>query len=306
VNDSTSSASGSQPNLPVWTVGSCLDWTQQYMEHHDDDKPRLSAQWLLSAATGLSRIELYMQYDKPMTDQEKTSLREFIQRRLNKEPLQYISGRTAFRYIELKIVPGVFIPRPETETLVDLVLKEQAQRVLEVGCGSGAISLALLHEQAELLVWATDIDSLAVSLTEENYTNLGLAEGSGAEGQKRLVVIQDDLASSLLQDPDMLASFDVLVSNPPYIPSPDLDSLPSEVKEFEPLAALDGGPDGLDFYRRLLDQAVQLLKPGGCLAVELHETRLGQAAELASAAGFSSVDIYPDLNQRERFLTATL
>ncbi|MCL2631806.1 MAG: peptide chain release factor N(5)-glutamine methyltransferase [Coriobacteriia bacterium] len=287
-------------NENSWTIRTCLEWTEQRLRQNQEENPRLSAQWLLAHATGLERIELYMNFDQPLTDDQRVVLREAITRRLQHEPLQYIVGHAAFRYLQMMVRPGVLIPRVETELLVDLAKASSPKRVLDVGTGTGAIALALLHELPECFVVATDISEDAIRLAMENAERLGVAVLS------RLEVIQDDLATSLLDRADMPGSFDVVVSNPPYIPSVELESLPDEVKRYEPRSALDGGVDGLDLFKRLLDQATQLLKPGGKLLVELHENRVSEAAQLAKAAGYKSVSTHTDLAGRARFLFAEL
>jgi release factor glutamine methyltransferase len=270
----------------------------------------------MSAATGLQRIELYTHYDQPLSDIERASLREGIKRRVAGEPLQYILGKAPFRHLELKVIPGVLIPRPETEVLVDVVLDAvtgepsatqtthpapalRAPRILDIGTGTGAIALSLLSELPGCTVVASDIDPAAVGLA---LANAQLLELDNAE---RLHIILDDLASSLIADPAYHASFDVVASNPPYIPTALLTELPSEVAQYESNRALDGGEDGLDVYRRILEQAAVLLKPSGLLAVELHEDRLAQASELARQAGFTDVHIHRDLTGRDRILTAS-
>lgn len=318
------------------TIRNCLEWTEKHLTKQGEEHPRLAAQWLLTAATGLTRLQLYLEYDRPLSVDERKTLRLGIRRRLRGEPLQYITGRAPFRHLELAVRPGVLIPRPETETLVDLVLAFAPQRVLDVGTGSGAIALSLLHELPGVSVWATDISAEALAIAAENARELGLggeardggvvedladvsngaSDGDSARAFdevstlpyrcdfERLHFIEDDLAISLVDDPELYASFDALVSNPPYIPSSEMSGLPREVGEFEPTIALDGGVDGLDIFRRLLSQAKALLKPGGLLAVELYETKLEVAQKLAEAAEFKTVQIHPDLTDRPRFLTA--
>jgi release factor glutamine methyltransferase len=291
-----------------------------------EENPRLAAQWLLSAATGLERIELYTDYDRPLTSGERQSLREGIKRRVQGEPLQYIRGKAPFRRLELKVRPGVLIPRPETETLVDLVLdwlraegetptppvtlhegaceasrgEPDGKRILDLGTGTGAIALSLLAECPGVFVLATDIDPAAVDLASDNAYELKL------DGQGHLHILQDDLAASLIADPAAAGSFDVVVSNPPYIPTAELQKLSKEVAQYESTQALDGGADGLALFRRIVDEAGVLLKPGGLLACELYETTLERARAYCALQGFTNATIHEDLTGRPRFITAHL
>ncbi len=293
---------------PVWTTKAALDWTQGYLERKGDENPRLSAQWLLCHATGLSRLELYTCFDRLLTPNELSCLREAVKRRGAGEPLQYIRGLAAFRHLELRVSPKVLIPRPETETLVQLVLDwlNQRQRATQQGCdhpcildiatGSGCIALSLLQEYPDAQVLATDISPEAVLVAEENARLLKLDEAA-------LKVIQDDLAGSLIDDIGMHGGFDVIISNPPYIPTVELERLPREVADFEPVLALDGGADGLEIFRRIIEQAAVLLKPGGLLACELYETSLDEAAACLDQR-YNHIAIHNDLVGRPRFITA--
>lgn len=286
-----------------WTVRDALEWTIGYLERKDDENPRLSAQWLMSAATGLSRVEIYTNYDRPLNADERAVLREGVKRRGADEPLQYVTGEMGFRHLVLRCEPGVLIPRPETEVLVEAVLPHldaciEARgraHVLEVGTGTGCIALSIAWERPEADVVATDVSPAAVALARRNAAALSLEE--------RVQVIECDLVAGV--DPGQAGTFDLLVSNPPYIPTDELSELPDEVAGFEPRLALDGGPDGLDVFRRLLDAAVGekgMLAPGGMLACELHETTLEAAADLARAAGLTDVRIVKDLAGRQRHL----
>lgn len=340
----------------TWTIKAALDWTEGYLLRKGDDNPRLSAQWLMSEATGLSRVQLYTNFDKPLTSEERGIFREFVLRRGKGEPLQYITGEVGFRYITLKVREGVLIPRPETEVLVSEALaqlppskktqgrwsdeshrleaaaieaaKEQLADVVadmrfqlgddsmaEASCssepgqtseaadtvlvadlctGSGCIACSIAFERADARVIATDVAPEAVSLARQNVDELQLDD--------RIRVLQGDLGACIPEK--FLGRFDVVVSNPPYIPTAVLDDLSAEVTAFEPKLALDGGEDGNDLFRRILPWALTALKPGGSLAVELHETCLDQAAQLASLAGYCGVRIVEDLAGRPRVLVA--
>ncbi len=276
----------------VWTIGDTLAWCREYLVHHDDENPKLSAEWLLAGATGLSRIELYMHFDRPLSMEERDVLRETLKRRGAGEPLQYISGEAAFRHIVVKTSRGVLIPRPETEVLVDVVLKglagQAASRVLEVGCGTGCIACSLARE-AGAQVLATDVSLEAVACARANVEMLGLEE--------LVEVIECDCADGVR------GSFDCLVSNPPYIPSDELAELPHEVTGFEPALALDGGADGLAFFDRLVVEALPLVKDGGLFACELHETCLDEAARRLREAGCVDVKVTKDLAGRDRIVS---
>ena len=320
----------SQNPARVWTIKSALEWTQGHLETKGDENPRLSAQWLLCAATGLSRLELYTNYEQVLTDAQLAVLREGIKRRVTREPLQYILGKAPFRKIELAVQMGVLIPRPETEMLVDIVIGElrdkgilETAHILDLCTGSGNIALSLLQECQGVQIVATDNDPSAVQLACKNAELLGFGDNGGNDSSvgnesgdengdngacnmagRRLRIIQDDLASTLIDDLEIRGSFDVVVSNPPYVPTTELEKLPEEVANYEPRGALDGGADGLEVFRRIVGQARMLLRPNGLLACELFETTLDEAAEFCRIGGFSEVLIHNDLTGRPRIITA--
>lgn len=279
----------------TWTVGTTLAWCREYLERHDDENPKLSAEWLLAAATGLTRIELYMHFDRPLSMEERDVLRESLKRRGAGEPLQYISGDAAFRHIVVQTSRGVLIPRPETEILVDVVIEglTDVERpvVLEVGCGTGCIACSLAHEICAE-VTATDISPDAVSCAERNVSALGLED--------LVHIVECDCVAGIE------GTFDCIVSNPPYIPTAELADLPHEVVGFEPALALDGGEDGLAFFDRLMTEAVPLLRSGGLFACELHETCVEEATQRLERAGFEKVSITKDLNGRNRSVSGIL
>lgn len=323
----------------VWTTGRILSWIEGYLGDHGDSSPRVSAQWLVSEALGVSRMQLYLDLDRPLTADERANLRDWTRRRAAGEPLQYITGEVAFRHITVRVERGVLIPRPETEVLVSEALallpaaakpqdayderliariaalqeaegegelQEAAEDdtadesgnpsllVADLCTGTGCIACSIAYEHPATRVIATDIDGGAVALANRNVELLGLAE--------RIEVVACDLGEGIA--PELMGSLDLVVSNPPYIPTEELEHLEAQVADHEPRLALDGGKDGLVVFRRLLDWAKEALKPGGGLAVELHETCLDDAAAEADYAGFADVRIAQDLAGRPRVLTA--
>ena len=399
----------------IWTIKRCLEWTKEYLAERGEEHPRLSAEWLLCAATGLARLDLYMRMDEMLDAAQLETMHEAVVRRAKGEPLQYITGSTQFRMIDVACAPGVLIPRPETEMLVEEVLNyldaevlspeaatrqraelpwndevEQARkaeaaladerataerraanltaadeaalggdvlgsrayaeeladreaeeaeaaeaeelaepeldeygiaiegadqeaalvrdavapapaepriaRVLEVGCGTGCISLSLAWERrGHVTCTATDIEPRAIDLATKNRDALGLTSDE-------VTFSLTNLVSSIPREE--WGTFDVLVSNPPYIPTDVMRSLPHEVKDFEPDLALEGGADGLDIFRRLLNAAPYMLRAGGLFACELYEGALDDAAELCRQAGLSDVRIVRDLTDRPRIVRA--
>lgn len=460
----------------TWTVKRILDWIEGYLSQRGDDNARVSAQWLVSEAIGVSRMQLFLDGERPLTADERGVLRDWTRRRAAGEPLQYITGETAFRHITVKVRPGVLIPRPETEVLVsealallppapkpqDALDAEIIRRYLElvgkaapeaqptspgedaraagstspgehgrsaeptspgenarpaestspgentivarsttpgegiavgesvspgenaaaaestspgenarpaestspgenaivarsttpgegvaiaetvspgenaaaaestspgehgriaeptspgengriteptspgedgsllvadICTGSGCIACSIAGEHPLTRVIATDLSPDAVSLARENVHALGLGE--------RVEVLECDLGGGV--PPELLGKFDLVVSNPPYVPTGVLRDIPREVSAYEPALALDGGMDGLDVFRRLLAWCEIALKPGGAFAFELHETCLQAAADAAGSKGFIDIRIAHDLTNRPRILTA--
>ena len=291
------------PQQEPWTIKRILEWTCGYLGRRGDEHPRHSAEWLLCDATGLSRVELYVNFDRPLAPEELDRMHAGIERRAAGEPLQYVTGEMPFRHIVLRCEKGVLIPRPETEVLVDAALEGVdaaahaaggPTRVLEIGAGTGCISLSVASERPGTRVVATDLSPVAVDLATRNREALGLADA--------VDIIHTDLAADV--DPALMGTFSVLVSNPPYIPTAVLaNEVPAEVRDNEPELALDGGADGLDVFRRILELAPRALCPGGIMALELFEGHLDKAAELTRAAGgWASVEVREDLTHRPRKL----
>jgi len=287
----------------VWTVRDALQWTTEYFERNAVDNPRRSAEWLLSAATGLSRVELYAHFDRPLSDAERSAYRAAIERRVKGEPLQYVTGEMPFRHVVLKVRPGVFIPRPETEVLVDEVLRclppaepgaepGSGPVVLDLCTGSGTIAVSVAFERPDVRVYATEVVEATAEVARENAERCGVAE--------RVTVLTGDLFESLPED--LRGRVAVVASNPPYVPTADLADLPAEVGGFEPRIALDGGPDGLDVVRRIVDGAREWLPSGGTLVVETDTTTAGEAVKVM-AAWYEGTKAVRDLTGRERIAT---
>jgi release factor glutamine methyltransferase len=284
----------------TWTVADAMAWTVDYLTRKQVESPRRSAEWLLSAATNLSRIELYAHHDRPLTPEERAAFRAGIERRAAGEPLQYVTGEMPFRHLVLQVRPGVFIPRPETEVLVDAVL-EYLDRcgvdepvVVDLCTGSGAVAVSTAFERAGARVHATEIVPETAEVARLNAERAGVVD--------RVSVVVGDLFAPLPDD--LRGRVDVVVSNPPYIPSADLADLPAEVALREPRIALDGGVDGLDTVRRIVDGARDWLRPGGLLAMETDTARVKDAAELM-ASWYEGVVVRRDLTGRDRIAFGT-
>ena len=285
----------------TWTVRGALDWTVGYFTDKDVEAPRRSAEWLLSETTGLSRVELYAFHDRPLTPEERERLRELVKARAAGTPLQYVTGEVCFRHLVLKVGPGVFIPRPETEILVDAALERLSELdpavdpvVVDCCTGSGAVALSIAHERPGALVWATELENDAADAARANAERCGLAD--------RVTVLEGDLLEPL--PGELRGRVVALVANPPYIPSAEIGTLPPEVGDFEPLAALDGGVDGLAFARSIMVGARDLLAPGGLLAMELDTGRCRAAAAELEHLGYGEVTVRADLSGRDRIVTA--
>ncbi len=261
----------------LWTVLKILRWTADYFSGKGIDSARLEAELLLSATLELDRVGLYVNFERPLNPDELTSFRERVRRRAQREPLQYILGETEFWSLTFAVGPAVLVPRADTEILVEEALSriEGAARVIDVGTGSGAIAIALAHEKAAIQMTALDCSEAALEVARSNADRHGLAE--------RIHFVSGDLAV-LPSGP-----FEMIVSNPPYIPSGDWQGLMPEVRDHEPRLALDGGEDGLQAYRQLAAQAGDLLTPGGWLLVEVGINQATEVGALFAEAGLVEV-----------------
>lgn len=260
----------------TWTVLKILQWTADYFHEKGIESPRRDAELLLGASLGLDRVGLYLHFDRPLEESELSAYRALIVRRAKREPLQYILGETEFWSLPFSVSPAVLIPRPDTEVLVEEALRlAGGLRVLDVGTGSGAIAVALAHELAGAQVVALDISMEALAVADSNARRNAVDD--------RIMFLQGDLAH-LPEGP-----FDLIVSNPPYIPIADVEELMPEVRDFEPRQALVGGIDGLNPYRALATQASFCLVPGGWLLVEVGVDQASDVQQLFFNAGLKDV-----------------
>jgi release factor glutamine methyltransferase len=278
-----------------WTVRRVLEWTIRHLQERGSDTPRLDAEVLLAHAWGCPRIQLYTRYDEPLPAEVRAAMRELVQRRAAAEPVAYLVGRREFFSLDFEVQPGVFIPRPSTETLVVEALKLMepwdAPRILDLGTGSGCIAVTLAHTHPGATVTAVDLHPLAVEVARSNAARHDVAG--------RVTVLLGDLYAPLPPG----ETFDLVVSNPPYVREDELASLPPDVREHEPLLALSAGADGLDVVRRIAAGLSSRLRAPGGVLIELSPEHASEAQLLLTGTGlFRTVDLVRDLDRVERVL----
>jgi release factor glutamine methyltransferase len=278
-----------------WTVQRVIQWTTEHFQKKGLENPRLEAEVLLAYLLEMDRMGLYLNYDRPLKEEERTAYREMIQRRLAKEPLAYIVGSKEFWSLRFAVNPECLIPRPETEHLVEEAIRigkdlKPPLRILEIGQGCGAVAIALATELREAEIVATDISPEACNLAQEN------AERHGVGGRIRFV--RGDLL------PRGEGPFGLICSNPPYIPTAEVLQLALEVRDYEPLTALDGGEDGLRFFRRIAQGALEFLMAGGWLLLEMGQGQAPQVATILQEQGFQQIGLIPDLAGVKRVIKA--
>lgn len=285
-------------NKPVWTIIKILDWTKQYFTDRGVENPRLDAEVLLCAVLQCERIKLYMDFERPLTAAELAQYKNYVARRGQHEPLAYILGEKEFMRNSFKVTPATLVPRPETELLVESLIKaaqglkaDGDVKVLDIGTGSGAIIVSLLDYLPHAKGVGVDISVDALIVAEENSRRIGVRERAG--------FVQSDLFSRVPAD----KKFDIIVSNPPYIPAADIAGLAKDVQK-EPIGALDGGTDGLDFYRRIISEAMDHMADEGILAFEVGINQAQVVAELCRKAGFKATAIREDYAGIERMVFA--
>ena len=255
------------------------------------DGPVIDARLLVEAAAGATRTDIIAEPKRPLTAEQEQTLEDYIARRERREPVSHILGRKGFWKIMVQVTADVLTPRPDTETLVELALRhfpeDRAFSLLDLGVGSGAILLAILAERPAAKGLGVDVSEEALAVARENAANLGLAG--------KVALLRGDWTQGLGE-----ASFDLVVSNPPYIPSRDIAGLQPEVSRYEPRLALDGGVDGLDAYRILAPEIMRVVKPGGRFLVEIGFDQSKAVEALFKAAGGAEVETFKDLSNKDR------
>ena len=283
----------------VWTILRMILWSAEYLEGKGVESGRLDAEHLLAHALGMERLQLYLQFERPLTGDELDAYRPLLKRRAAREPLQYIVGHQPFRELDLEVDTSVLIPRPETEVLVGHVLEWAESRglqgatALDVGTGSGAIALSLALEGPFARVVATDVDEDALALVRRNRAKAELEDAVELR------------TGSLFEPVADTERFDVVVSNPPYVALDDREELQVEVTRWEPARALYGGDDGLDVIRALVAGAPGRLESGALLALEVGADQPHAVAEMLEAStAYAAVEVRRDYAGRERFVLA--
>jgi len=261
----------------TWTILKVLTWTRGYLAEKGVENSRLEAEWLLCEALGLDRVGLYVNFDKPLSDSELSTCRALVARRARREPLQYILGSQDFYGLDFEVFPGVLIPRHDTETLVEEAVKRcpAGATILDIGVGSGCIAVALAKSRPDAQIYGVDLSAKALELTQRNADRHGVTV---------------TLSQGSLFEPFAGRKFDLIVSNPPYIPTADLAGLQPEVRDYEPREALDGGADGLDYYRRIIPAAADFLVQDGWLLLEIG---IGEAPDVSAI--FTTTGMFHEL-----------
>lgn len=282
---------------PPWTIQRVVAWTTKDLAGRGVEGARLDAELLVAHALGLRRIDLYLRFEQPLTDDELTRIRKLIERRRDREPVAYILGCRDFRGHRFAVDRRVLIPRPETEEVVDVALEmlrefpDAVVRALDVCAGSGAIAVSIGLEEPRARVDAVELSDAAAEVARANVDGLGVRD--------RVRVLSGSLYRPVGDD-----RYHVVVSNPPYIATAEVDTLMPEVSRHEPRLALDGGEDGLGVLTGVVRGARAHLVSGGALVVEIGSDQGAAARALAEEAGLRGVAVRQDLSRRDRVLVA--
>ncbi len=293
----SNSVSSPTPAGDIWTVKRILDWTIPHLKSHGSESPRLDAEILLAHARACPRIQLYTNYDQPLTDSQRATMRDLVKRRAAAEPVAYLVGHREFFGLDFRVTKDVLIPRPDTETLVvdaiESLKLQAAPRVLDVGTGSGCIAISLAVNCPNAEVTAVDFSAAALDIAKVNAETHNVAD--------RIRWLHGDLF-----DPFTVAEeFDLIASNPPYIATAEIETLSVDVRLHEPRLALDGGPDGLEVIRHLIAGAPQHLAAQGNLLIEISGEQADAVTQLLAANGhYDDIAVLKDLARQPRVVRA--
>jgi len=285
----------------TWTISTLLDWTTIYFTNHKIEEPHLEAEILLAHALKIKRIELYMQHERVLKEEELAVFKQLILRRIKREPTAYIIGYKPFMSLDLNVTKDVLIPRPETEKLVEESISliklngKDSVHVADIGTGSGAIGVSIAKYCKSAKVYATDISKAAIEVAESNAEKHGVKD--------RISFYLGDLFSPIPGD----IKFDLILSNPPYIKTSEIKDLQPEISKYEPAGALDGGPDGLDYYRKIISQAPGHLADSGYLLLEAGYGQADNIIEMIKNTGsFRETKKIKDLSGIDRVILAKI
>jgi release factor glutamine methyltransferase len=286
----------SKPQNQTWTLMQVLKEAAGYLESHKIDRPRLNAEQLLSHMLGLSRIDCYLQFERPLNVREREQYKTLLRRRAGHEPLQYIVGKTEFMSLPFRVTHEVLIPRPETEILVEKTINRARQKsekeftILDIGTGSGCIAVSLASFLTHARITAIDQSDPALRIAKENAAINHVSD--------RIVFQRSDIMAPF--NLNELGLFDLIVSNPPYIRTVVLKNLTPEIKDHEPVAALDGGPDGLNFYKKYATVLPDCLRPSGSVFLEIGADQGSEVLKIFRNGPWADMRIFQDLAGLDR------
>lgn len=282
------------------TISEILRWAEGYLTQRKVPSPYVDAEYILAHVLGCQRKDLLIHPDRVLKDDEVAQFNACMERRGRREPLQYITGEVEFRGLLFKVNNNVLIPRPETELLVDEVVKSVSRKgatVLDLCTGSGCIAVCIAKELMDSRVYAADISEGALAVAKENATRHGAGE--------EITFHSGDLFGAV-SSMDLKGKFDIIVSNPPYVSEDEMKDLQPEIKDYEPASALYGGKDGLDFYRRIIHESPDYLATGGYVIMEIGYGQAGRIKKLiASEKKFLNIEITKDMAGIERVIRAS-
>ncbi len=282
----------------TWKIIELLQTVSHFLEEKGIENPRLNAELLLGKVLNLNRVNLYVQYERPLSRKELDEYRDLIRRRTQHEPLQYLLGQTECMGLPFKVRRGVLIPRPETEILIEETLKlknalkTDKPLIVDVGSGSGCIAISLAKFWPESEIFATDVSPTALEVIRENAVLNGVSE--------KIHILNHDIFTNW--DKNLPQTFDILVSNPPYITQDELEQLPPEIRDFEPWLALTDKNEGLRFYTRFFEMIKEKTINVRFVLLELSATQAERILEQSKYYGLNHSEIIPDLNHIKRVL----